>query len=101
MTPRPSHTKKDKNHAAIRDELRKLGAVVVDVADLGGVCGDLVVSWRGKTVHVEIKDAGKRGDLTQGELEFMRKLNGVGCRLVIAETTEDVISQFSPFGVSE
>jgi hypothetical protein len=100
MTPRPSHTKKDKNHAPIRDDLRRLGAVVVDVADLGGKCGDLVVSWRGKTIHVEVKDTGKRDDLTPGELEFMRELEAVGCRLIVAETTEEVISAFSPFGES-
>lgn len=91
MSPRPKHTRKDNNHAVIRDELRQLGAVVVDVADLGGKCGDLVVSWRGRTIHVEIKDAGKRDDLTEGELEFMRELETVGCRLVVAETAEEVI----------
>ncbi len=94
MTPRPSHTKKDMNHAAIRDELRQLGAVVVDVADIGGKCGDLVVSWRGKTVHVEVKDTGKRDDLSRNEMMFMRELEAVGCRLIVAETTEEVIRAF-------
>lgn len=94
---RPKHTRKDNNHATIRDKLRENGCQVVDVADLGGKCGDLVVSWRGRTIHVEVKDTGKRDDLTPGELEFMWELERVGCRLVVAETAEEVIRYFDSY----
>lgn len=100
MTPRPHYTRKDNNHAAIRSKLREQGAVVVDVSDLGGKCGDLVVSWRGRTAHVEVKDTGKRDDLTDGELAFMRELESVGCRLVVAESAEDVIEWFDKRGAT-
>ncbi len=94
MSPRPRYTRRDNNHTEIRDQLRELGAAVVDVADLGGECGDLVVSWRGRTVHVEIKDEGKRTDLTKGERKFKAHLERVGCQLVVAETVEEVIRAF-------
>ena len=52
--------RRDPEHAHIRDGLRSVGALVIDVADLAKFV-DLVVIWRGAVWFVEVKSA--RGEL--------------------------------------
>ncbi len=64
--------RRDSNHIEIRDEFRRLGFAVKDVADLKNFC-DLLVSKNGHTWCVEIKDGKKppsKRKLTEGEEIF-------------------------------
>lgn len=91
---RPKRTKKDANQLEIVHHLERLGAVVWDCANIGGVVLDLVVFWRGLAVPVEVKAPGKRHDLTDGEREGIRKLREVRIEPVVATCTEDVVRAF-------
>ena len=88
---RPKRTKRDSNHAEIRDGLRQLGAIVWDTADLGGEILDLLVFWQGKCVPVEVKPLGRESDLTEGERKSIEMLRVVGIEAVVATRVEDVI----------
>jgi len=96
MTPtsRPRHTKKDANHAEIRDQCRARGIVTWDLADCGGKIPDLLCIWRGRCVPVEIKAPGKRDDLTQGELDGQAECADVGVEWVVATDLDDVLEAF-------
>ena len=91
---RPRHTRKDANHAEIVGQLRDLGAVVFDTADLGGDVRDLVVCWSGKCLPVEIKQPGHEDRLTDGERATLRELKRVGVPPVVATDVEDVMRAF-------
>ena len=47
----------DANHVEIVAKLRQVGAVVVDLAKVGGGCPDLLVGFRGKSYLMEVKTA--------------------------------------------
>ena len=82
--------RRDANHADIRDELRKAGAVVADTASLGGGFPDLVVGWRGVIMLLEIKDGNKppsKRKLTPDEVEFFKTWNGFP--VYVVESFED------------
>lgn len=68
------HGRRDATHASIRDELRALGASVVDTADVGGSFPDLVVGFGGATFLVEAKAA--RGKLSDGQSAFAMTWRG-------------------------
>lgn len=51
--------RRDANHKAIVQALRKAGRHVLDLADVGGGCPDLLVAWGGHTMLLEIKDGAK------------------------------------------
>jgi len=51
--------KTDTRHADIRDALRGLGAVVVDLAAVGNGVPDMAALWRGRTVWLEVKSPGE------------------------------------------
>ena len=91
---RPKHTRRDADHAEIRDGLRALGAEVWDTADLGGGVLDLVVFWRGQVVFVEVKAPGKEGRLTAKQQESMLQLLAVGVKAIVATSIEDVVAVF-------
>lgn len=91
---RPKHTQRDLNHAQIRDELRQLGAVVWDLADVGGEVFDLLVCWRGRCLPVEVKQLGSESDLTEDEEGSIRRLSLVGVEVIIATNPEDVIERW-------
>jgi len=90
---RPKHTKKDANHPELVQQLRDLGAIVWDTADLGGEVLDLIVFWRGCALPVEVKPPGPIR-FTDGELESMAKLEQVGIQAVVAQSLEDVLAAF-------
>ena len=92
---RPKRTLKDGNHEEIRDGLRALGAVVWDTADLGGEVFDLVVSWRGRTVPVEVKLPGREWQLTDDQCKSIVELYRVGVYPIVATCVEDVVNKFS------
>lgn len=75
-------------------DLRALGAVVWDLADLGGEVLDLLVFWRGEVIPVEVKRPGCEQDLTNGEREGIAKLRRAGVEPVIATTAEDVLERW-------
>jgi hypothetical protein len=91
---RPKRTRKDLNHNQIVTELRALGAVVWDTADLGGRVLDTIVFFRGQVKAVEIKQPGKADDLTPDEWQSVAELQTVGVQPVIATSTEDVLRAF-------
>jgi hypothetical protein len=91
--PRPKHTKRDANHAQIVQELTQLGAVVWDLADLGGEVLDIIVFWRGQARPVEIKSTDTE-DLTEKELHSIQRLQLVGVQPVVATRTEDILDQW-------
>lgn len=57
----------DRNHAAIRDGLRKCGYRVFDCSRLGGGFPDLLV-WKRRVMLLEVKMPGEK--LTPDEAEF-------------------------------
>ena len=58
----------DKNHAEIRNFLRKAGVLVWDTHDIGGGFPDLLICHHGKLALIEVKD--KRGKLTPDQVAF-------------------------------
>jgi hypothetical protein len=62
------HGRRDSNHAETRDAFRRLGWVVVDLADVGNGCGDLLCARSGETIVVEVKQPGAA--FTEAEVWF-------------------------------
>ena len=91
---RPKRTKRDINHAQVRDDCRALGMVVWDLADYGGKIFDLLCCWRGRCVPVEVKQPGHEQELTDAEQLGIAELRTVGIEVVIATCAEDVIRVF-------
>lgn len=91
---RPRRTRRDRNHADVVRDLRALGAVVWDTADLGGQVLDTLVCWRGVCLPVEIKARGKRDDLTDGEREGIAALEAVGVEALVVESAEEVVERW-------
>lgn len=50
----------DRNHTAVVHALKAIGCRVQDLSRVGGGCPDLLVSWRGVNVLIEVKDGGKK-----------------------------------------
>ena len=89
---RPRRTRRDANQAQIKKELEDtVGALVYDLADMGGTVLDLLVCWRGKCIPVEIKRPGCREELTKGEREGIALLERVGVKAIVAESTEEIL----------
>ena len=53
------HARTDANHAAIVDALRRVGAAVTSLAAVGHGVPDLLVSYRGQWIVLEVKDGDK------------------------------------------
>ena len=92
---RPKRTRRDANHLQIVRNCQQLGMVVYDLADIGGVCPDLIVCWRRRCIPVEIKAPGKSRDLTDGEREGMENCVIIGVPWVIATDLDDVLNAFA------
>ena len=86
--------KRDNNHRAIVQALRKIGCSVADTASMGKGFPDLVVGYRGKTFLVEVKNEttgyGKRG-LNPLQKQFREKW--LGSKIIIACDVEQIIKQ--------
>jgi hypothetical protein len=68
------HGRRDLTHAEIRDELRALGASVVDLGDVGHDKPDLLVGFCRRDFLVEAKSA--KGKLSAGQSAFARDWRG-------------------------
>lgn len=64
-----NHGKRDANHAAIKDALKAVGCSVLDLADVGRGCPDLLVGYAGHNWLMEVKD-GANKTLTEDESRF-------------------------------
>jgi len=72
--------RRDATHKSIVEALRKLGASVVVLADVGGNCPDIAVGYGGKTYLMELKPPG--GKVTEGQLDFQAKWRGGPLRVI-------------------
>ena len=82
-------SKVDANHAAIREYLRGLGWIVFDSSTLGHGFPDLVISNRGRTVLIEVKDGSlppSQRKLTPDESAFFSSWQG---EVYVVESIED------------
>ena len=87
----------DRNHPAIVNALKDVGASVQSLASLGGGVPDLLVYFMGKMYLVEVKDSAKppsKRQLTPDQVEWHRRWGGP---VHIVETIEDA---FNVIGVS-
>lgn len=65
----PRHGRRDRNHAEIVRALSCAGRRVIDLADVGRGCPDLLVSWGGgPNLLMEVKSDG--GELTEDQRRF-------------------------------
>ncbi len=86
------HKKKDDNHGEITKEFIRLGAGVKDVSSLPDFV-DILVTFGGVTVAVEIKDGEKAPSarkLTQGEEKIKEYWVGSGGKWALVESLEHV-----------
>lgn len=86
------HGRRDGNHAAIRDGLRKAGFKVEDLGSVGGGVPDLLVKGFGRLMLLEVKDPSKplsARDLTPDESKFHAEW-GDACAVVL--TLEEAIA---------
>jgi hypothetical protein len=67
MTPRTA-AKVDANQADIVAALRRIGATVQCLHQVGHGCPDLLVGWHGENILLEVKMPG--GDMTPDELKL-------------------------------
>ena len=80
-------SRRDKNHAEIRDALREFGASVADTASLGDGFPDLVVGWNGVNYLLEVKSG--NGKLTPLEQQFAEDWRG---QVITVRTVEESIA---------
>lgn len=78
--------KVDQNQAAIVAALRRCGASVQHLHQIGKDCPDLLVGFRGRNFVVEVKDA--NGTLTPGQAKWMSEWRGQSC---VVRTAEEAI----------
>jgi hypothetical protein len=84
--------RKDRNHGEIVKAFRKLGWSVLDLAQLGGGCPDLLVALGKRSILVEVKDgeaSPSNRELTSDQVKFWNTWRGEK-RLV--ESVDDVLS---------
>lgn len=62
-----THGRIDKNQSSIVDALRRVGASVQSLADVGGGCPDLLVGLRGRNYLMEVKASNKMLNAKQKE----------------------------------
>ena len=82
-----NHGKRDGNQAEIVEALRKVGASVLDLADVGRGCPDLLVGYAGHDWLVEVKTP--TGKLTADEVVFAQTWRGHIC---VVRSVEDALA---------
>lgn len=80
-----NHGKRDANHAAIKDALKVVGCSVLDLADVGHGCPDLLVGYAGHNWLMEVKNGANKA-LTEDERRFL--LLWRGQRAVVCSVDE-------------
>jgi hypothetical protein len=78
----------DLNQKIIVDNLRRIGATVTCIHEVGKGCPDLLVGYRGRTFLIEVKQPGE--GLTEAEAKFHRYWNGG--ELAIIDSPEAAIN---------
>ena len=71
-----------------------MGAVVLITSQIKN-CMDILVMFRGRTYHVELKDGllpPSARKLTEGEKGFKAKLESVGCKYWIITSVDEAIA---------
>ena len=84
--------RRDANHAELVGVARVLGASVLDLADVGSGCGDILLGILGRNVIVEIKDGSKPPSarrLAPQEVEFHESWRG---EIAIVKSTREMIA---------
>lgn len=77
----------DGNHTAITKGLRKLGATVQSLADIGAGCPDLLVGFQRRTYLLEVKDGSRppsERKLTPDETEWHETWRGGALHVVLS-----------------
>ncbi len=64
----------DGNQAVVIAALRKIGARILNLSQVGGGCPDLLVAFRGRNILLEIKLPGK--DESKEQIEFRKHWGG-------------------------
>lgn len=85
MLKRGHRGRVDANQKEIVDALRKVGASVVSLSQIGDGCPDLLVGYRGRTLLLEVKDGSgppSKRLLTEDELKFQGRWTGENIRNV-------------------
>lgn len=82
--------KRDANHAEIARALRAAGRTVVDLAKVGGGVPDLLVSWPGGLVLMEVKAPG--GRVLASQDEFRASWRGPRGSLVVVRTVAEALA---------
>lgn len=86
--------RKDANHNEIVDVFKKAGAGVLDLSQLKECC-DVVVTYCGVEVMVEIKDGSKKPSarvLTEGEEKFREYWKSKGGKWAKVETVDQALT---------
>lgn len=78
--------RRDSTHQDVVTTLRQIGAVVVDLANLGRDVPDVLAYFRGRTWLLEIKSP--RGKLTPGQSDWMAHWPG---HCAVVRSAEDAI----------
>ena len=78
------HGRRDANQQEIVEALRKIGATVIDLADVGKDCPDILAGYQDKNFLIEIKIP--TGKLTPGQAEFLIYWRG---QVGIAKSIQD------------
>lgn len=72
--PRPRRHRIDGNQAEIVSTLRRVGALVLPLSDLGGDVADLLVSYHGRLFLLEAKDG--TNSPTSGQVRWLAAWGG-------------------------
>ncbi len=74
----------DANHRQIVDALRRCGATVLDLSNVGDGCPDLLVGFRGRNYLMEVKDGAKKPSqrrLRETQIEFFQSWAGQAAKV--------------------
>ena len=83
--------KKDDNHNSIVKTLIGSGFSVMETHQIGEDKPDIVVSLRGQTAVVEIKNPATKGEMSTGQSDFFKLWQG---KKIVAYCAEDVFRSF-------
>lgn len=93
-----NHGRRDANHADVIKAVKGIGASVLDLADLGGGCPDVLVGFRGVNLLLEIKDGRKSPSarkLTPAEQKFFRDWRGTVYIVFSPEDAINIVNQMT------
>jgi hypothetical protein len=91
----PRYNKRtDDNQKQIVSELRSFGYTVKDTSKMGWGFADILVAKDRRAIAVEIKTKGKRGRVTDKEIELRVWLEQLGMKYIVAESTEEILKAF-------